>query len=104
MTVLSHLEMVALVISDFLSSRTETKSRRLVGDLRNLDFLRYIFKHRAGHNVISSSSSHKMEDKGLIIMGGEGRPTGWFFARNSGRKRKDMDPSGSYAKLPNCKA
>ena len=40
-----------------------------------------------------------MEVRGLIWMMGEGSPGDWFSARNSGRKRREKDPSGSNATL-----
>ena len=71
----NHLEIVALVISDFNLPKRNKKSRHLVGNLRNLFFM-IEFKQRTEHNAISTSSSHRTEDKGLIKTGEEGRPVG----------------------------
>ena len=52
-----------------------------------------------GQRVQSSLSGPTMEVWGLIWMMGDGSHGGWFLARNSGRKQREMDSSGSDATL-----
>ena len=50
-----------------------------------------------GQRVQSLSSGQRMEVRGLTWMTVEGSSGDWFLARNSGRKQREIDASGSDA-------